>query len=66
MFLIDELMIKEIIKIDIELIEEIGEFYLVLEYNVDTIIQIDQGMSRTIEITLEEVNSGKCKTESDV
>ena len=41
------------INIVIDQIEDIGEFHLVVEYNVDKITQIDQGMSRTIEMTLE-------------
>ena len=48
-------MVKEIIKIDIDQMVEIGEeFHLVVEYNTDKITEIDQGMIRTIEMSLEE------------
>ena len=48
--------VTEIIKIDIDQIAEIGEFHLVIEYTVDRITQIGQGMNRTIGMTLKEVN----------
>ena len=47
-------LIREIIKIDIGQILEIGEYLLVVEYNMDRIIGIDQGIVRTIEVILEE------------
>ena len=47
-------MIKEIIKTDTDQILEIEEFHLMVEYNMDRIIEIDLGMIRTIEVTLEE------------
>ena len=48
------IMIREIIKIDICQIVEIGEYHSVVEYNMDRIIRTDQGIIRTIEVTLEE------------
>ena len=46
-------IIKEIIKIDIDQIVEVGEYHLVVEYNMDRIIEIAPGIIRTIEMTLE-------------
>ena len=45
-FMIEEIMIREIINIDIGLIVEIGEYHSVVEYNRDKIIGIDQGIIR--------------------
>ena len=47
-------MIREMIKMDIGLIVEMGEYCSEVEYNMDRIIEIDQGIIRTIEVTLEE------------
>ena len=47
----------EIIQIDIDQIVEIREFHLVVEYNVDKITQIGEGINRTTGMTLEEVIS---------
>ena len=44
----------EIIKIDIDQMVEIGEFHLVVEYNVDKTIKIGQGIIRTIGLPLGE------------
>ena len=33
---------------------EIGEFHLLVEFSMDKIIEVDQGMNRAIGITLEE------------
>ena len=51
---IEIIMIKEMIKIDIGQIVEIGEYHSVVEYNMDRIIKTDQGIIRTIDVTLEE------------
>ena len=48
-----KIMIREIIKIDIGQIEEIGEYCSVVEYNMNRITEADQGVIRTIEVTLE-------------
>ena len=53
-YMIDTIMVKEIIKIDIGHIVEIGEFHLTIEYITDKITEIDQGMMRTTEMILEE------------
>ena len=47
-------MIKEIIRIGIDQIVEIGEFNLVVEFNMDRIIEVDQGIDKAIGMTLEE------------
>ena len=49
-----EIMIREVIKIDIGQIVEIGEYHSVVEYNMDRITETDQGIIRTIEVILEE------------
>ena len=49
-----EIMIREIIKIDIGQIVEIGEYHSLVEYNMDRITETDQGIIRTIEEILEE------------
>ena len=46
------IMVKEIIKIDIDQIVEIREFHLVVEYNTDKITETDQGMIRIIGMSL--------------
>ena len=48
------IMIKEMIKIDIGQIVEIGEYCSVVEYNMDRIIETDQGIIRIIGGTLKE------------
>ena len=48
------IMVKEVIKIDIEQIVEIKELSLVVEYNMDKIIEIVLGLIRTIGMILEE------------
>ena len=53
-FMINKIMIKQIIKIDTDPIVEIGEFHLVVEYNMNIIIEIDLGLIRVIEETLGE------------
>ena len=50
-FMIDIIMIKEIIKIDIDEIVMIGEYHSVIEYNMDKIIEIKLGIIKTIEMT---------------
>ena len=45
--MIDVFMIREIIKIDIDQI-----FNLVIEYNMDRITEVDQGMNKIIEMTI--------------
>ena len=47
-------MIREIIKIDIGEIVEIGEYCSVVEYNMERIIMTDQGTFRTTDMTLGE------------
>ena len=47
-------MIREIIKIDIGQIVEIGEYHSVVEYNMDRIIGIDQGIIGIIQVIMEE------------
>ena len=47
-------MIKEIIKIDIDQIVEIGEYHSVVEYNMDRIIEIVLGIIIAIEMILGE------------
>ena len=47
-------MVREITKIDIGQIVETGEYCSVAEYNMDRIIETDQGITRTIEVILEE------------
>ena len=44
-------MIREILKIDIGQILEIGENGSLVECNMDRIIKTDQGIIRTIEVT---------------
>ena len=46
-------MIREIIKIDTGQIVEIRDYCSGVEYNMDRIIETDQGIFRTIEVTLE-------------
>ena len=48
------IMIREIIRIDIGHIVEIGEYHSVVKYNMDRIIKTDQGVIRTIEVILGE------------
>ena len=43
-------MIKEIIKIGIDQIADIGEYCSVVEYNMDKIIELDIGIIKTIEM----------------
>ena len=49
------IMIKETIRIAIAQTIGIEEFHLVVESSVNEITEIDQGMSKIIEMTLEEV-----------
>ena len=44
-FMIDIIMIRETIKIDIDQIVETEGFNLLLEYNMDRIMEVDQGMN---------------------
>ena len=53
-FMIDVIMVKEIIKTDIDKIVEIEEFHLVVGYNMDRIIEIALGIIRTIGMILGE------------
>ena len=48
------IMIREIIKIDIDQIVGIREYHSVVEYNMDRITETDQGIARTIEVISEE------------
>ena len=50
----DITMMREIIRIGIDQIVEIREFHLVVELSVDKIIEIDQGMNKSIGMTLKE------------
>ena len=52
----DQNLIREVIKIEIDQIVEIGKYHSVVEYSMDRIIEIDQGTIRITEVTLEEVN----------
>ena len=52
--MLDVFMIREVIKIDIDQIVEIEGFNLVVEYNMNRIMDIDQGMNKIIEMTTEE------------
>ena len=52
--MISTIMIKETIRTGIDQITEIEEFHSVVEYNVDKITDIDQGMNSIIGMTLEE------------
>ena len=45
---------QKIIRIGIDQIAEIGEFNLVVEFNMDRIIEVDQGMDKVIGMTLGE------------
>ena len=45
-----EIMVKEIIKIDIDQIVEIGEYRSVVEYNMNRIIVTDQGIIIIMEV----------------
>ena len=55
------IVIREIIKIDIGQIVEIGGYHSVVEYNMDRITETDQGIIRTIErISEEEILEGIC------
>ena len=47
-------MVREIIKIGIHQIVEIGEYHSVEEYNIGTIIEIALGKIRVIEMILGE------------
>ena len=47
-------MFREIIKIDISQIVEIGEYHSVGGYNLDRMTETDQCIIRTIEVILEE------------
>ena len=47
-------MVREIIKIDIGQIVEMGECHSVVEYNMDRIIGTDHGIIRTVEVILKE------------
>ena len=59
------IMIKKIINIGIDHIVEIGEYYSVVEYNMDRIIETALGMIRTTEI-LEEILDQIKITEVDI
>ena len=48
------IMIKEIIRIGIDQMGEIGEFNLVVEFSMDRIIEKDQGVNKAIGTTLGE------------
>ena len=48
------IMIREIIKIDIDQVVEIEEFHLVIEVSLDKITVVSQGMNKPIGMTLEE------------
>ena len=47
-------MVREIMKINIGQMVEIGEYHSVVEYNMHRIIGTDQGIIRTMEMILEE------------
>ena len=48
------IIIREIIRVGLDQIVEIGEFHLVVGYSVDKIIETGQGMNRIIGMTLGE------------
>ena len=48
------MMIKEIIRIGKDQVGEIGEFHLVVEFSMDKITEVYQGMNKAIGVTLEE------------
>ena len=48
-FMVNIIMIKEIVKVDIDQIVEIGEYHSVIEYNMGKIIEIVLGIIRTIK-----------------
>ena len=54
-FMIDIFMIREVIKIDMYQIVEMEGFNLVVEYNMDRITEVDQGVNKIKEMTIEEV-----------
>ena len=47
------IMIRDIFRIGIDQVVEIGEFHLLVEFSVDKIIEIDQGMNKAIGMMLE-------------
>ena len=49
-----EIIIREVIKIEVHQIVEIGECHSVVEYSMNIIIEIDQGTIRITEVHLEE------------
>ena len=53
--MIDVFMTREVIKIDMDQIVEIEGLNSVVEYNMDRIMEADQGMDKIIEMTMEEV-----------
>ena len=54
-------MVREIIKIDIGQIVDVGEYHSVAEYNIARIIETDQGIIKTIEVILEEEISNQIR-----
>ena len=50
-----KIMIREVIKMEIDQIVEIGKYCSLVEYNMERIIEIDLGTIRITEVTLEEV-----------
>ena len=50
--MIKKIMIREIIKIDIGQIVKIAEYHSLVEYSIDRITDRDQGIIRTIDITI--------------
>ena len=46
--------IREITKLVIDQVVGIGEFHLVVEFSMDKIIELGQGMNKAIRITLED------------
>ena len=60
-YMIKIILLREMITTDIGQIVGIGEFCLVVEYNMDKIMEIDQGIVRIIEvISEEEILEGIC------
>ena len=49
-----KIMVREIIQMDIGQIVERGEYFSVVEYNMDRIIETDQCTIRTVRVMLEE------------
>ena len=54
MFMTNIITTREMIKLCIDQVVEIEEFHLVVEFSVDKITEVDQGMNKAIGMTLDE------------